>query len=234
MDTLRLLHINTNQIPNVPLTNSRALVLLSGGIDSAVALYWAMNKGYKVDTITFNYFLRSSKESESCKCVAKSAGVKNSVINLDFLKEIEDTKERNENPMLKHAPSAYIPARNLIFYGIANSIAEVADVKYVIGGHNKNDAQSFPDSSQRFFYEFNKTASLGKISKNRTGKVMLPLAKLNKGQVVKLGKKLGVPFEHTWSCYKSNTKPCGKCHACVLRAEAFSSSGIEDPLTAKT
>lgn len=209
-------------------------MLLSGGLDSAVALYWALNRGYSVQTLTFNYFLRSTKEIENCKKIARHAGVKNTLVNLDFLKEIEDMKEMNRNPLLLKAPSAYIPARNVIFYGIANSIAEVLDAKYVIGGHNKNDASSFPDSSQRFFDLFNKTSSLGKISKSRTGKVILPLAKLDKSEVVKLGKRLRVPFELTWSCYKSGSRPCGKCPACLLRAVAFSSAGILDPLTVRT
>lgn len=231
---LKLLHINPNQQINLTLEKTSALVLLSGGLDSAVALYWAKNKGYSVETITFCYFLRSPKEIESCKKIAKSARVKNTMIKLEFLKEIEDLKGKNRNPLLKNAPSAYIPVRNIIFYGIASSIAEAADVKYVIGGHNKNDSSSFPDSSQRFFDLFNKTASLGKISKSRTGKVILPLAKLDKNQVVKLGMKLNVPFELTWSCYKSASRPCGKCPACLLRAEAFATSEIADPLMAAT
>ena len=145
---------------------------------------------------------------------------------------VSTLKGMNRNPVLERAPSAYIPVRNLIFYGIANSIAEVRDAKYVVGGHNKNDTLSFPDSSQRFFDLFNKTSALGKISKDRTGKVVLPLANLDKSQVIGLGKKLGVPFEFTWSCYRSDTRPCGRCPACRLRAEAFSSAGIEDPLMA--
>ena len=214
------------------LSNEHVIVLLSGGLDSAVALYWALNKGYKVETITFDYFLRSRKEIQSCKRVAAFACVKNTQINLDFLKEIDDLKEKNRNPQLKQAPSTYIPVRNVILYGIAASIAEVIDAKYVVGGHNKNDTRSFPDSSQKFFDLFNRTTSLGKISKNRTGKVLLPLGNLDKSEVIKLGKKLGVPFEITWSCYKSKSRPCRKCSACRLRAESFSSAGIEDPLMA--
>lgn len=228
------MHINTNQPVDVRLSNERVLVLLSGGLDSVVALYWALNKGYRVETITFNYFLRSRKEMQSCKRLAKFARVKNTLIDLGFLKEIDDLKQKNRNPKLKTAPSAYIPVRNVIFYGIADSIAEVTDAKYVVGGHNKDDTRSFPDSSQRFFDLFNRTASLGKISNGRTGKVVLPLARLDKSEVIKLGKKLAVPFEITWSCYKSTKRPCRKCPACRLRAEAFCSAGIEDPLMAAT
>jgi 7-cyano-7-deazaguanine synthase len=209
-----------------------ALVLLSGGLDSSVALYWALKRGFGVRTITFNYFLRSSKEITACRTMARRAGVKNTVINLEFLKEIVDLRKQARNPLLKKAPSAYIPSRNTIFYGIASSIAETMDAKYIIGGHNKDDAHTFPDASLDFFKLFNKTASLGKLSNGRTGNVIMPLSNLNKSQVVKLGRKLGVPFELTWSCYFSGRRPCGKCPACKLRETAFREAHIDDPLRA--
>ncbi|MHB2037547.1 MAG: 7-cyano-7-deazaguanine synthase QueC [Nitrososphaerales archaeon] len=212
----------------------RSIVLLSGGLDSTVALFWALESGYAVETLTFDYFLRSKSEIRACRKIAKHANVINKVVKLEFLKEVEDSKKESNNPMLESAPSAYIPSRNLIFYGIASSFAELADAKYIVGGHNKNDVASFPDSSREFFHQFNSTSSLGKISKNRTGKVILPLSKLDKSEVVKLGKRLGVPFQLTWSCYGSSKKPCGKCPSCVLREKAFNAAGITDPLKVGT
>jgi len=216
------------------LTQIRSIVLLSGGLDSAVALFWALERGYKVETLTFDYFLRSKREIRACQKIAKYANVTNKIVKLEFLKEVEDSKNETNNPILGAAPSAYIPSRNLIFYGIASSFAELADAKYIVGGHNKNDVASFPDSSRQFFYRFNATSSLGKISKARSGKVILPLSKLDKSEVVKLGRKLGVPFQLTWSCYTSNKKPCGKCPSCVLREKAFNVAGILDPLKVAT
>ncbi|MDG6906938.1 MAG: 7-cyano-7-deazaguanine synthase QueC [Nitrososphaerota archaeon] len=210
------------------MTNS--IVLLSGGLDSAVALFWARDKGYDLRALAFNYFLRSKREISACKKIASFAGVQNSVVDLNFLREVEDSKTHTTNPILKRAPSAYIPSRNVIFYGIASSFAETLDAKFIIGGHNRNDVKSFPDSSPRFFKKFNSTASFGKISGNRTGQVILPLSGLDKSQVVKLGINLGVPFELTWSCYTSNPKPCGKCHSCELRREAFGKAKESDPL----
>lgn len=209
---------------------TKTLVMLSGGLDSAVALYWALNRGFEVESLTFNYFRRSPREMRACQEVAGRVGGKNRLIKLDFLKEIEDVKENVRNKTLDKAPSAYIPSRNIIFYGIAASFAEILGAKYIIGGHNKEDAIHFPDSSTAFFDLFNKTASLGRISRNRTGKVILPLARLDKTGVVLLGEKLGVPFECTWSCYKSSLRPCGKCHSCLLRKKAFRSAELEDPL----
>jgi 7-cyano-7-deazaguanine synthase len=211
-----------------------ALVLLSGGLDSAVALYWALNKDYEVSTITFHYFLRSPKEIDACNAVARKGRAKNININLEFLKEVVDLRKQTRNPLLNKAPGAYIPSRNTIFYGIASSFAETLDTKYIIGGHNKDDARTFPDASLDFFKSFNETVALGKLSKGRTGKLVMPLSNLGKSDVVKLGHKLGVPFELTWSCYLSGNQPCGKCSACKMRATAFHDARISDPLMAAT
>jgi 7-cyano-7-deazaguanine synthase len=209
----------------------RSIVLLSGGLDSAVALFWAINEGQLVDTLTFDYFRRSRREIEACVELAKFAQCPNQRVELGFLKEIDDSKKSGiRNPLLKGAQSAYIPCRNLIFYGIAASFAEISDARYIVGGHIKNDASTFPDSSPRFFSLFNKAASVGRISERRTGRVVLPLAKLDKTQVIRLGQKLGVPFELTWSCYRSNKSPCHECHSCVLREGAFERAGVSDPL----
>ena len=199
-----------------------------------MALFWALKRGYRVETLTFDYFRRSKREIKTCQEIAKYANVKSRIVKLEFLKEVEDSKKENKNPVLKKAPSAYIPSRNIIFYGIASSIAEIVDAKYIIGGHNKNDVESFPDSSQSFFDHFNNTALMGKISKGRTGKITLPLSRLDKSEVIKLGWKLGVPFEMTWSCYSSDRKPCKKCPSCRLRFEAFRKAGISDPLMVGT
>ena len=212
----------------MPRKEYRALVMLSGGLDSAVALYWALDKGYSIETITFDYFLRSAREGESAKKISKAAGCPMRRFDLNFLKEIEDTE--NRNPGLRSVPSAYIPSRNLIFYGIASSIAEYLDTKYLVGGHNRDDVESFPDASPEFFKEFNKITSLGLRTGARTGRVLLPLARMSKDQVLIMGKRLEVPFEYTWSCYKSWKGPCGKCPACDLRASAFKSAGLDDPL----
>jgi 7-cyano-7-deazaguanine synthase len=214
--------------------STRTIVLLSGGLDSAVALYWALNRGYEVVTLTYDYFRRSLREIEACRAISRMAKCPNRLFDLGFLKEIDDSKRSLRNPVLKKAPSAYIPCRNVIFYGIAASLAEVLDCKYLVGGHNKNDVRNFPDSSLAFFDSFNRTSSIGRISKDRTGKVILPLGNLNKSEVITLGQKLRVPFELTWSCYKSGELPCRKCPACLLRAKGFQDAGVRDPLELRT
>jgi len=189
-----------------------------------------MDRGYKVETLTFDYFRRTRREIEACEKISRYAHSPNRRIKLGFLKEVEDTKSDNRNKELSGVQSAYIPCRNLIFYGIAASFAEVGDQQYIVGGHNKNDSGNFPDSSSAFFRKFNDAASIGRFTKNRTGKVILPFAKLEKSEVLRLGERLNVPFELTWSCYKSGKKPCQKCLSCRLRAEAFEKSGLRDPL----
>lgn len=192
-----------------------------------------MHKGYRVETLTFDYFARTPREIEACKEISKFANTPNRVVKLDFLKEIDDSKSEMTNPGLSSVESAYIPCRNLIFYGIAASFAEVGNFGYIIGGHNKNDTEYFPDSSSEFFRQFNRTASLGRITKSKTGRVVLPFSSLDKSRVLRLGAKLKVPFEMTWSCYRSGEEPCKKCLSCRLRAKSFKKAGLIDPLISK-
>jgi 7-cyano-7-deazaguanine synthase len=205
-----------------------AIVLLSGGLDSAVALYWAKSRNYQILCLTFDYFLRSKREIRAAKIIAKLNSIQALTIKLPFLREIEDSKLLNSS--LKKAELAYIPSRNIIFYGIASSLAEISKARYIVGGHNKDDIKQFPDSSMAFFDSFNATTKIGLFSGEKTGRVILPLARSTKAEVVKLGHKLGVPYELTWSCYRSSTRPCGVCHSCRLRRSAFSKAGVNDPL----
>jgi 7-cyano-7-deazaguanine synthase len=209
------------------------MVLLSGGLDSAVALFWALDQGHEVETLTFGYFQRSKREIQACKRIARRAGCPNRVVRLPFLKEIEDWKNESKNPDLFSAGSAYIPCRNIVFYGIAASFAEILNCATIVGGHNRNDAEAYPDASIRFFNHFNRTASLGRVTGSKTGRVILPLAGMDKSEVVRLGAKLGVPFELTWSCYGNGKEPCGHCMSCTLRRKAFSEAGIQDPIEDK-
>src|SRR5271169_6000819 len=110
----------------------RSIVMLSGGLDSAVALFWSIDQGHEVETLTFDYFRRSRKEIQACISLSKFVKCSNRRINLGFLKEIDDTKKENRNEMLSKAESAYVPCRNVIYYGIAASFAEISDAKFII------------------------------------------------------------------------------------------------------
>lgn len=209
-----------------------AIVMLSGGLDSTVALYWAKQRGFMIRTLGFNYYLRSRKEISASKKIALLNGVKHHEVNIDFLKEIDDLQTKR-NPLLNDAEHAYIPSRNVIFYGIASSIAEVINARFIVGGHNSDDISNFPDSSPRFFKQFNKTTEIGLYTGAKTGRVVMPFSKLSKAEVIRLGAEMKVPFELTWSCYRSSQRPCLECHSCKLRVSAFAEAGIKDPLYSK-
>ncbi|MHB8566701.1 MAG: 7-cyano-7-deazaguanine synthase [Nitrososphaerales archaeon] len=209
--------------------NISSMVMFSGGIDSSVALFWALRK-MPVQPITFDYFRRSSREATAASLMLDHLGLKAIKIGLPFLKEVDDTRRMSRNPKLKPAPSAYVPCRNAILYGIAAYYAEVMDYKYIIGGHNKDDARSFPDASARFFDLFNKMTTMGLYTRYRTSRILLPLSRLGKAGVIRLGKELGVPFELTWSCYFQKAKPCEVCPACRQRRKAFMEARFVDPL----
>src|SRR5690242_11490890 len=126
----------------------RAIVLLSGGVDSAVTLWWAKQQGWDIRPLTFDYFGRPRRENVAVDALAsrvRAASVRR--VELPFIKEVDDLRaEGFENRRLLDSPEGYIPGRNLIFYGLAGYFAELDGVRYIIGGHNGIDPESFPDS----------------------------------------------------------------------------------------
>ncbi|HKZ89575.1 MAG TPA: 7-cyano-7-deazaguanine synthase [Thermoplasmata archaeon] len=211
----------------------RAIVLLSGGVDSAVALAWAKERGWDVRPLTFDYFARPKKEAIAMEALAAHSHVGPvRHVDLPFLKEVDDLrKEGLENPTLLRAPESYVPARNLIFYGLAAHFAERDGARYIVGGHNGIDPKSFPDSSPKFFEFVNEVYRLGLWTYDRAPvKVVVPLSGMSKADVVRMGLERGVPFEATWSCYWDRETHCGTCPSCRERREAFAAVGVEDPV----
>lgn len=210
----------------------KAIVLVSGGIDSTVALYWAVKQGWEIAPLTIDYHARPEAEKNAVSAILKAAGVRAPIkIPMDFLKEIEDLGEEGVlRPALAGAPAAYIPARNMIFYSIAAHYAEVLGAEAIVGGHNSEDPQEFPDSSPRFFEGIDRVITMGLWSgKNTPLRIELPLKRKTKAQVIELGMGLGAAIELTWSCHYDLDVPCGACSSCVERAEAFDALGLEDP-----
>jgi 7-cyano-7-deazaguanine synthase len=210
-----------------------ALVLLSGGIDSAVSFYWALSRGWDVRTIEFEYYQRPQRERAACRKLREWVGVEAPIIvPLGFIREVVDLAEGElANDFLQQAPQGYIPSRNLIFYSLAAYHAEILGARYIIGGHNRSDSEDFPDAGANFFSRMNELlkASMWGHAKVRT-EILLPLMTLGKAEVVRLGEKLKVPFELTWSCYHNAEDPCGACNSCSERMEAFLEAGVSDPL----
>ena len=183
----------------------QALVLLSGGIDSAVALWWARDR-YRVTALSFDGARRPRGEVRACEAVAKAAGVPHL---------------RVPAPYLRARASGYVPARNLVFHGIALSIAEDRGAEAVVAGHNRSDARLFDDARPEFFRRLEKL--------NGGVRIELPMARLTDAEVVRVGLKWGVPLELTWSCYRDGRRPCGRCGACRDRLESFRSLRLKDP-----
>ena len=211
----------------------KAIVLLSGGIDSAVSLWWARAKGWDVRPLTFHYHRRPPQEVVATRNLLKTSGLGGlREIDLPFLREVDDLRSGSlENEVLRGSPEGYIPARNMVFYSLAAYEAEPLGARWVIGGHNGSDPEAFPDASPKFFNFFNSMYRLGLWSYPKTPvQILLPLSGKSKVDVVRLGLDLGVPLELTWSCYWDREKHCGKCASCTERREAFAALGIRDPL----
>jgi len=216
----------------------RAVVLLSGGLDSTTTLYWAKNEGYDCFCLIFDYHQRHKKEIQSATKIAKLTNCKYQVIKfqLPWLgsalldKRIKIPENRNLNKA--EIPSTYVPARNTIFISFALSYAEVIGADTIFIGANALDYSGYPDCRPKYYTAFNKLAQLG----TKTGvegkeiKILTPLIDKSKAEIVKLGFELNVPFELTWSCYKGGSKPCGKCDSCILRSKGFKEAEIQDRL----
>ncbi len=212
-------------------TSEKAVILLSGGIDSAVCLWWARKRGWEPFTLTFNYHHRNPREIRAAEQLARTALVNEyRAIGLPFLKEAADSPLSGLNQHEQSIPDCYVPARNITFYGVAAGWAEELDADWIIGGHNRTDHQHYPDSRPEFIEVMNRAIKLGTIIGGRKPlKIITPLASLSKVEVVKMALELGVPLHLTWSCHGSGEKACGHCDACRLRREAFDKLGVKDP-----
>jgi 7-cyano-7-deazaguanine synthase len=211
----------------------RAIVLLSGGVDSAVALWWAKTQGWQIRPLTFDYFGRPRRERDAVHQLTsrvRSEPVRH--VDLPFLKEVDDLKKEGfENRELLRAPEGYIPGRNLIFYGLAGHYAERDGARYILGGHNGIDPESFPDSSPKFFNFLNSMFHLSLWSYGASPvQIVVPLSGRSKEEVVRMGLDMKVPFELTWSCYWDRDVHCGTCVSCRERREAFDRVGVKDPV----
>jgi 7-cyano-7-deazaguanine synthase len=213
---------------------TRALVLLSGGIDSATALYLIRKDYDEVYTLNMVYTETYDSEAEASRKIANEARVKEHLsIYLPLFKDIEN----RYHPLPSQTVSAaYLPARNIVFYGIGAAYAETLGADRIIFGSNANDAEELPDARPRFIQLMNEVVSAG--TKAGIGgfpiEIICPLIEYSKTDVLKLAMKLQVPLQLTWSCYENAKTPCGKCRGCRMRAASFRAAGINDPLSGMT
>lgn len=217
---------------------SKAVVLLSGGLDSTTALYLAKKDGHEVHAISFDYGQRHRRELESAKAVAQKVGVaSHNVVSLnlsawggssltDMSMKVEDgNAERTDIPM------TYVPARNMVFLSVAASLAEAIGAQHIYIGVSQVDYSGYVDCRQVFIDAMEKAVNLGTVMSAEHGKhieIHAPFVNMTKAEEIRLGNELGVDFGLTWSCYRGGERPCGTCDSCLLRAKAFKEAGVED------
>jgi len=205
----------------------KAVVLLSGGMDSAVTLFIAKRTGYNTNCLTFDYGQRHKKEILFAKRLAKAAKSKCTILKISLPwkksalldKNIKVPENRNISGK-KEIPATYVPARNTIFLSFALSYAEAIGANAVFIGANAVDFSGYPDCRPEYYKAFNELFK--KATKLKGIKIVAPLLYKTKEEIVKLGRQFGVDFNLTWSCYKGGRKPCEVCDACRLRTKGFS------------
>lgn len=217
----------------------KALVLLSGGLDSAVALYMARREGYDCHCLLFDYGQRHRAELSAAKRIAKKSGSPFTVVKLKLHHEGSSLTDRRDNIPLDRdsrqierggIPSTYVPARNTIFLSIAASFAEAEKAGAIFIGAHHDDSSGYPDCRKEYISAFRRVIRLGtKAGLEGALELKAPLISKSKKEIIKLGIKLRAPIELTRSCYSGTIKPCRRCDSCVLRAKGFKEAGIKDP-----
>ena len=195
----------------------KAIILLSGGMDSATML-WSMKDRYEIHALSFRFGKSNRNEMKAAKKLAKFAGVKeHTIIDVEYLKDISELMPADMVSKLG-VPPCYIPSRNAIFFGIASYFAEVDGAEQIVTGHNAED--SFPDSKKEYLMAISRVLSLGSILSKKGIDVIAPFSDMNKTQILELALKLKVPLKSTWSCHKDGSVPCGSCNGCLDRQRA--------------
>ncbi len=214
----------------------KALVVLSGGQDSATCMAWAANRFDEVETISFNYGQRHARELESAKAIAALFDASHQVIDIPVLKgnkasaltsdgSVSDVDLRSE------LPKSFVPGRNLIFLTSAASIALSQGIEHLVTGVCQTDYSGYPDCRRDTIDALQTAINLGSRGLSEIT-IHTPLMYLTKAQTVELARSLKMGWEAvalSWTCYEGGEAPCGKCPACELRAKGFAESRYRDP-----
>ena len=217
----------------------RAVVLLSGGLDSATVLYLARSRGWRCSCLIIDYGQRHRREVESAKKIARAAGCPSHLLRFRFPwggsaltdRRIAVPRGRPLARIGRGIPSTYVPARNTVFLALALACAETAGAENIFIGANAVDFSGYPDCRPAYYRAMQRAARLGtKAGAEGKGiRIEAPLIRKTKRQIIRLGERLGVPYRLTWSCYLGGRRPCGRCDSCLLRAKGFKEAGLRDP-----
>lgn len=216
----------------------KAVVLLSGGMDSAVTLYMAKRE-FDCTALIFDYGQKAGKELDCAIKIAQAACCKNTILKISFpwkgsslLDESVDIPGNCTSGKGSSIPSTYVPGRNIVFLSYAISFAEAIGADAVFIGAHQLDYSNYPDCRSEFFDAFRKVVDTGTKCgvEERSIQIITPILDYTKKEIVERGSELGVPFEDTWSCYSGEEEPCGECESCVFRKRAFDEAGIKDPI----
>ena len=220
----------------------KAVILLSGGLDSSTVLYQAKADGCECYTISCDYQQRHRKELDAALKVGEAAGtIQHQVVSFDLRQwgasaltddKISLPEQRSLDEMAENIPVTYVPARNTIFLSFALSYAEAIAAERVYIGVNALDYSGYPDCRPDYIQAMQEVFRLG-TKQGREGQaiqVITPLINLKKTEIIQLGNQLGVPWHLTWSCYAGSDLACGVCDSCRLRLAAFAELGLTDPI----
>ena len=218
----------------------KAIVLLSGGLDSTTCLAFAKSQGYQCTALSFSYGQKQSSELEAAKRIAQQFQITDHKIFTIPIGQItgsaltdSEVNIPDHNISAKNIPTTYVPARNTIFLSIALGLAEVKEAQAIFIGANAVDYSGYPDCRPEYLEAFTKMANLATQASIEGQKITIetPLLMLTKAEIIKLGDSLGINYADTVSCYRADTNgfACGKCDSCHYRKKGFEEAGIKDP-----
>jgi 7-cyano-7-deazaguanine synthase len=221
----------------------RAVILLSGGIDSTTTLAVALTEGYEIHALSFDYGQRHQIETDAACRVADSLGAtEHRIAKIDLrlfggsalIDDIDVPKKRSETEIAHGIPVTYVPARNTIFLAYALAWAEVIQAADIFLGVNAIDYSGYPDCRPEFIEAFETLANVGTKAgiEGRRFQIHTPLIKLSKAEIIRKAIELGIELSLTHSCYDPSPEgfACGECDSCLLRLKGFREAGIKDPI----
>ena len=219
----------------------KAVCLISGGLDSAVATFIAKKQGFDIYALSFRYGQRHAREVSCAKEISKAVGAKRHIFLTINLQKFGGSSllSSSAHPIKTQAlkdigiaiPSTYVPARNTIFLSYALAYAETVGAEAIFIGVNAVDYSAYPDCRPKYIEAFQHLANLAtkQAAEGKPVRIYAPLLRLSKADIIRVGMKLNVPFSKTWSCYRGQSRACGRCDSCLLRLKGFREAHVRDP-----